>query len=176
MTMKLHLTEAQLLHEWQLRAFPEPVNSGCVITRDDGVDLDALLRARMLDWYRRLLHEAPFDMLAPVTLTLSLTVDRDGVGRAALPDSVVRVAEVAVGGCRAELVTDSRSRKARLQQSPYTRAAASNPVAVLDGRRIDIFVVSRDCREVVLQAVVDDGVTFSLDAAALGAVESFINA
>lgn len=83
---------------------------------------------------------------------------------------------MAVGGCRAELVTDSRSRKARLQQSPYTRAAASNPVAVLDGRRIDIFVVSRDCREVVLQAVVDDGVTFSLDAAALGAVESFINA
>lgn len=174
--MKLHLTEAQLLHEWQLRAFPEPVNSGCDITRDDGVDLEALLRARMLDWYRGLIHDAPFDMLAPVAIELPVEVDGDGVGHVALPDNLVRVAAVSAGGCCAELVTDCHSRKALLQRSPYTRAAASKPVAVLKGRCIDIFVVRPDCRRVLLQAVVDDGVTFSLDAAALSTIPGFISA
>ncbi len=173
MTMKLHLTEAQLLHEWQLRAFPEPVNSGCDITRDDGVDLEALLRARMLDWYHALLHDAPVDMLAPVALELPMTVGGDGVGHVTLPDSVVRVTSVSVGGRCAEFVVDAGSRKARLQRSPYTRATATKPVAVLIGRCIAVFVVGHDCREVSLQAVVDDGVTFSLDAAALSTVKSF---
>ena len=172
--MKLHLTEAQLLQEWRLRAFPEPVREGCDFTVDYGLDITSLLRARMLDWYHRLLVEAPVELLAPVELTAALTVDDEGVGHCELPESVVRVLAVAAGGVRA-VMTAPRSRLERLQRSPFVRAGSDSPVAVVDHRSITLYVPAPETDTLTVTAVTDDATVFHIDAAALAQIKPWDN-
>ncbi len=79
--MKLLLTEAQLLKEWQLRSFPEPMNSGCTVGQTGGVDMSEYMSARMNDWYRTMLADAPVEMLAPVDVASRVRPELTADGR-----------------------------------------------------------------------------------------------
>ncbi len=175
--MKLHLTEAQLLHEWQLRYFPGQVNSGCIVTTHSGYDFEAIIRARMLDWYGRLLAEGPEEFLAPVDIggRLNVTLDTEGVGHVILPETVVRLTGVEMEGWSrpAIIVTDLESPEAHRQCSPYSRGGTVRPVAVVDGRSLTLYTPAAAGCRLSVTAVIDDADTFHLDSAALSAIQPF---
>lgn len=176
--MKLHLTEAQLLQEWRLRHFPEALNAGCAVTAGSGYDLDAILLARMRDWYSRLLAEGAPEMLAPVEIgdRLTLRPMADGSAAVTLPDSVARVMAVDMEGWKspALIVADPAGRTALLQRSPYTRGGTSAPVAVIDGREMRLYTPPPGGGRLSVTAITDDGTTYHLDSAALSTIKPFL--
>ena len=97
----------------------------------------------MRQWYLDLLATAPAEMLAVTDLTLSATVKRAPEGRLFidLPAPAVRVVRVRVAGWQrdAEITIDPHSPLARRQANRYSRGGVENPVAVLSGRRLELF-------------------------------------
>ena len=79
--MKLILSESQLLHEWQLRFFPENTAADYTMERIDGIDAENILKARMEDWYRQLLHNGRMDMLNPIEIADKCRVTASPEGR-----------------------------------------------------------------------------------------------
>lgn len=171
--MKLILTEAQLLEEWQLRAFPSNRAVQYTMTGDDAMDTEAVLRAHMNDWYRRLLREAPDDMLNPVDVATDCAVETagDGTGRIILPEGTLRVAEVRMSGWTgsAAIVMDRNSRTALLQRSRYTRGTAENPVVVAEGEILRLYPAAGEL--VKLTAIVDKPGIYALDSAAFATID-----
>lgn len=138
----LNLTTAEMMSAWRLRAFPEAVNDGCVITRCDGIDLEAHLQARMQAWYDDLLRNAPFDMLAPVDISADVEVDilPDGTGRFTLPDEAVRLVALMMPGWSAPalIIPDGTLPGASLQLSGRQRSDYRAPVAIVTGRTVRV--------------------------------------
>lgn len=173
--MKLTLSRAQLLEQWRLRAFPEPMNEGSAVTPIDGIDMDAFLEAAALDWYRHLLHTAFPAMLNPHDYAAEITPvpDGDGAMRIDLPDSTVRVLAVRLScwNADAEIVTDKASPAALRQLSKFTRSGPDAPVAVWTPGSTSVFLYPApdDGKEASLSKallVVDTPDTFRLDSAA----------
>lgn len=70
----------QLLRAWRTLAGLEPVNNGCSISTFDAVDLDAVLSARLRQWYLELLDSADARYLGPpVDVSSDLVLDGDVV-------------------------------------------------------------------------------------------------
>ena len=175
--MKLHLTEAQLLQEWQLRYLPPMVNAGCIATSHSGYDMEAIIRARMRDWYSRLLSEGDTGLLSAVEIgdRLVMTVDSDGTGKITLPDNVIKVLSVDIEGWKspAAVTCDPSSRIAQRQRSPCSRATAESPVAVVDGTKMSVYTPPPGVTAISVTAIVDDPDTFHIDSAALSTIKSF---
>lgn len=165
--MKLHLTEAQLLHEWQLRRFPQWEPTGYTMTIDDGIDAAAWMKAQMSDWYRRAIHDAPVEMLAPCDITEAC---RRAGGRITLPEFAVRVTEIDSPAWErpATIVIDPTSALARRQSSPYTCGTPAEPVAVVAGSIVRVYPPPEEMPR-VMAVVYDEGV-YSLDAALLDTI------
>ncbi len=175
--MKLHLSEAQLLQEWQLRHLPPMINAGCTVNLASGYDMDAILSARMHDWYASLLAAGDMSMLAPVEIgdRLSMTTGHDGTGIIILPENVVRVVTVDMEGWKspATITRDPLSRIAARQRSPYSRAGTDSPVAVIDGRTMRLYTPPSASARISVTAIVDDPGEYHLDSAALSTIKSF---
>lgn len=166
-----------MMRMWRIRAFPEPVNSGCSVTRHDGIDLDLWLAAKLDDWYYDLLRSAPPALLAPVEIASSLTVgilpDRSASVR--IPDSVVRVLSIRLEGWMrpALVVSDPASRMAVLQRSVYSRGGVNAPVAVAFPGELRLYSVPDHMDSAVVasaMAVVHTPGTYHIDSAALATV------
>lgn len=170
--MKLLLTESQLLHEWQLRFFPENTAADYTMERVDGIDAENILKARMEDWYRQLLHNGRMDMLNPIEIAdkCRVTASSEGNGYVTLPEGTLRIAEIEMEGWKgAPVITcDPNSRTARLQKSPYTQGTAESPVAVVSGNRIDLYPAAGSLLK--LTAVMDIPGVYALDSAALATI------
>ncbi len=175
--MKLLLTKAQLLEEWQLRSFPEPVNSGCSVVQTGGVDIDNYMSARMDDWYSNLLASASLDLLAPVEMCdgISATLYPDGTARFQLPEEVVRVVSMSLDGLGPiPVVTDLRGVAAFSSGSVHRyRSSGQRAVALIDGDEVCIrpripFTVAPAI--VSLKAIVDVEGEYRLDSKALALI------
>lgn len=175
--MKLHLTEAQLLQEWRLRYLPQPVNAGCSVTASSGYDMESIIKARMRDWYSRLVAAADPAMLAPVEIgdRLTLTIAADGTGMVSLPEETVKVLAVGMEGwSRAAAVTaDPLSRIALRQHSPYSRGCPESPVAVLDGGKMRLYTPAPGDTSLSVKAIIDEPDIYHIDSAALATIQSF---
>lgn len=175
--MKLHLTEAQLLQEWQLRYLPPMVNTGCIAASHSGYDMEAIIMARMRDWYARLLMSGDTGLLAPVDIgdRLAMTVADDGTGTVILPDNVIKVLSVDMKGWKspAVITRDPSSRIAQRRRSPYSRATDESPVAIIDGRKMAVYTPPEGVTDISVSAIVDDPDTFHIDSAALSTIKSF---
>ena len=171
---KLHLTRAQLLKEWRLRAFPEPVNDAAAgITRIDGIDLDALLEARMDDWYAQLLDSAPLNMLAPVEMADTLEVSGstpDGGLRYRLPEGFKRLVHIALQNeyRSARILTDAAARL----YDPRRRIVDDTPVALVDGGILTVYP-GLPLRAAMMICDTGDGM-YHIDAAALADIKLWI--
>lgn len=165
--MKLHLTEAQLLAEWQLRRFPQWTPADCTMTVSDGIDAEAWMRTQMDDWYHRALHEAPMEMLAPCDITVEC---RRAGQKITLPQFALRVAEVDSPEWErpALIVTDPTSPVARRQSSPYTCGTVAEPVAIVSGSTLRVYPDTREMPSI--KAIVCDEGVYSLDAALLDTI------
>lgn len=170
--MKLILSESQLLHEWQLRFFPENTAADYTMERIDGIDAENILKARMEDWHRQLLHNGRMDMLNPIEIAdkCRVTASPEGNGYVTLPEGTLRVAGIEMEGWSgaAVITADLTGRIARLQQSPYTQGTAESPVAVVSGNRIDLYPAAG--KLLSLTAVVDVPGVYALDSAALATI------
>lgn len=176
--MKLHLTRAQLLREWQLRHLPVAELAGCSVTQAGGIDAEPLMLARMRDWYSTLLAEGPDELLAPVDITsrVSLAANADGSATMTLPGGTVRLLTVDMEGwSRPAVITYSPlSALARRQRSPLTRGCPADPVAVVDGLKVTLYApVSGGSLRSVTAIVDDDDDAFHLDSAALATIKPF---
>jgi len=171
--MKLLLSESQLLHEWQLRFFPENTASDYTLERIDGIDAENILKARMEDWYRQLLHNGTMDMLNPIEIAdkCMVTDASEGNGYVTLPEGTLRITGIEMDGWNgaAVITHDRNSRIAALQQSPYTRGTIESPVAVVSGNRIDLYPAAG--KLLSLTAVVDIPGVYALDSAALATIQ-----
>lgn len=174
--MKLLLTKAQLLKEWQLRSFPEPVNAGCTVEFTGGVDLAAYMSARMDDWYRALLADAPLEMLAPVDISSRVRVSLTDGGTALirLPDDAVRVASLTLKGAGSVVLTGGSAGESAISMSLYSRRGGRrSTVAVVDGSALRIYppLPFDSVPEVEsLMAVVDVDGEYRLDSRALSTI------
>ncbi|MCM1504053.1 MAG: hypothetical protein NC127_02530 [Muribaculum sp.] len=175
--MKLLLTKAQLLKEWQLRSFPEPVNSGCEIVSTAGVDIEGYISAKMDDWYRNLLASAPFELLAPVELARSVRVElsADGSARFQVPDYVVRLVSLSLVDIGpVPLVADLRGVSALTSgRGHHYRRSCQTAVALIDGNSISIrsrYPFSSAPFIASLMAIVDVEGEYRLDSRALSGI------
>ena len=179
--MKLSLTRAQLLQQWRLRAFPEPMNDGGAVSSIDGIDMDAWLEAAMTDWYLGLLRSAPVELLYPQEYAGQI-VPRQASGGAVLltlPDTAVRPVALRMRGWNAdaEIVTDTQSPTAVRQLCALTRAGIDAPVAVWQpgSRTVMLYPLppSADADGLAMEKagiVVDIPDTFMLDSAAFATI------
>lgn len=176
--MKLILTKAQLLKEWRLRSFPEPDGCGCTVVQTGGADLRAYLEARMDDWYRALLAEAPVEMLAPVDMAgrVSASLMADGAVSIVLPAEVVRVVSLTLDGLgRVTLIHDLAGASAigMRRNRIDCRGVRRGAVAVVREGAVDVYP-AEPCtsapRVVSLMAVVDVPGEYRLDSRALGLI------
>lgn len=87
-----HYTEAELLAEVKRRlALPEQ-SCGCVVARQDGMETDKMLAARLRTWYAEMLRGAPAALL-PVR-DIKERLEPLGTGVFLLPDGVERIVSV----------------------------------------------------------------------------------
>lgn len=129
------LSADEMLRLWKQTAMYETPRLDCSVERTDGIDLDAMLAARIDAWYARLLLEAPANalplseiapMLTPVTLPC-------GAAEVSLPEGTVRVVSVMMDGWTrpAAVTADPLSPIALRQLNPFGRSGCAAPVAVV---------------------------------------------
>ena len=159
------LTEAQLLHEWRLRAFPEPTATGCTVTRRDGVDVTAVLTAGMKDWY----YSLPVELRGVTDVTEMCS--KRGHGHFILPEEVRKVTLVSSGEWEADAeIAEEGSRRAMLQQSVYTQGRAERPAAVVSGREVRVWP---PVETVKIEAVADIADVYIVDTAAFATITPY---
>lgn len=169
--MKMQLTESQLMDEWAVRSFPEHVADGYRMERVDGIDADAVMKARMNDWYRNLLRNAPIDLLYPLDIADRCVISPDGY--LTLPEGTLRVVEIRMDGWTGVpvITCNSRSKIAMLQQSRYTCGTPRSPVAIISGNRVGLYPAAGALSS--LKAVVDMPGIYALDSAAFETIKPF---
>lgn len=139
--MRLELTKPEMLALWKRRHFLEPLRADCTIQRSDGVDLDTIVQEEMRLWYLKQLAEAPVELLAPEDLTMTAKVRRSTQGTAliTLPENVVRVVAVKLGGWErpARVMTNGNQ---PYRGNPFAVGGVAHPVAVvLPGNTLELF-------------------------------------
>lgn len=142
--MILTLSTPEMLSQWRLRRQLEPLRSDCTVLRSDGIDLERLLTAEMRDWYLTLLDTAPLEMLAVTDIAGETALQVNGSDNChatvLLPERCRRVVSVMLGNWqRPAVVTAPGSVLARCQDSPYSRASAHSPVAVLEPGQLRLY-------------------------------------
>lgn len=132
-----------MLDMWRLYVDYSPSVINAVFRRNDSIDTDSIHRSDINAWYRRLLAEAPREMLVSTDLSDSVTLPapHDGCLTIPLPPDIVRVMEVRLASWHsaARIITDPASDEALFQLHPYTRATPSCPVAVFHAGELRLY-------------------------------------
>ncbi len=135
--MKLRLTQAEMLAQWKMRRYLEPLRADCQMSRSDGIDLDAYCVMEMRKWYLELLSTASVDYLVPTDMTLTATLRRGEGNRGliTLPQGTLRIIRVKLSGWQrdAMVVTDPASALARRQYNRFSCGGVERPVALWGG-------------------------------------------
>lgn len=168
-----------MLATWRLLRGYEPLRNDASVTRTDGIDLDRLLELEMEAWYRNALATARPEMLEPrnIASQVSYTLNPDRSMTIPLPDNVVRVTGVKL---------DCWARGARLlypatdeieidrQASPYARAGAASPVAVVDGGELRLYSIPAGVSDpliTLLDVIARDDDSYSFNPSLLNTIE-----
>ena len=180
--LMLKLTENEMLELWKTRMQRLPARRDCVIEREDGIDIDAVLLLDIREWYAGLLTTGRVDWL-PVDdfrSEVRCEVDDEGVVTAALPAACVRPVEWRLSGWERSVTRFYRpdSYEALCQRNIYMRGDAVMPVAVLHDDRLVLFsldpgTASGEGAPARCVAFWGDG-AFRFRGAALTTIEEFI--
>jgi hypothetical protein len=178
--LMMRLSAAEMLALWKLRLHLLPARRDCEVEREDGIDIDALLKSQISQWYSRLLAEAPSTWLpiADLAADIVLTTAADGVVTARIPARCVRPVEFQLEGW-SRPVSDfiaPDSAEALLQQSAFVRGGSCTPVAVLYEDEIRLYSVKAGTSAVLSRALCvvapDDGY-YEFSEEALGTIDKF---
>lgn len=171
--MTITLSSTEMLAQWKLCRGFEPLREDCEITRSDGIDLDALLRLEMRNWYLNLLKTAPIDMLAIKNIAndIAIVVNDDNSGFVLLPETCRRLVEFQLKGWKrpAKIIDDPNCRDALLQDNIYSRGGCEQPVVIKQNNCLHIYSLP-DNNPSILRAMAvmepTDG-TYEMDESAL---------
>lgn len=132
--MRKEYTKEEMMALWKRRHFIEPLRADCVISRSDGVDMDARVAEDMRAWYLHLLRNGPVEHLAPADMSLTCSVSRDSAGalQIRLPASAVRVTAVKLSGWERAVVPTANAGQACRLGNRFACGGVANPVAVLE--------------------------------------------
>ena len=139
----LNLSEDEMVALWRRVMHLDPVRRECTVERDDGIDVDGLLRIHLRQWYAALLRTAQLAWLPIEDLRTQVTVtaSADGVVTATLPARCVRPVEWQLAGWSHSVTEFAApdSSVARRQLSPWTRSGTERPAAVLHDQRVLLY-------------------------------------
>jgi len=147
MAQRLIFTRDRLLAEWKLRQGLAPLISGAVVTRTDGIDLNAIMMAQIDAWYQQCLLSMDPDSLPLTDIAPQLTVamSPDGSAAVILPPECLRVTGVMMRGwCREAYIAEPDSPEAEAQKSAYARGGCTSPVAVIRNRTMHLYTPPAD--------------------------------
>ena len=152
----LVMTENELLAIWRRVLHLDPVRRECTVERDDGIDVDGLLRIHLRAWYAHLLRTAPLDWLPVEDLRaeVALSVDAEGVVTALLPERCVRPVEWLLAGWAHGVTAfePPESAVARRQLNAWTRGGVCQPVAVAHDDRLMLYSLPAGVQPVLMMA------------------------
>lgn len=134
---------SEMLDLWKTVMRLTPVRRECTIERDDGIDLDALLKLHIGQWYAHLLATAPPRWLPVADLRdqVALTAQASGVVDAALPPQCVRPVEWRLSNWSRSVsqFLDPGDPQAQAQYSEWTRGSSQQPAIVDHGRHLTLY-------------------------------------
>lgn len=152
----LVMTEAELLAIWRRLLHLDPVRRECTVERDDGIDVDDLMRIHLRRWYAQLLRTAPLEWLPVEDLSaeVAVSVDAEGVVTAVLPERCVRPVEWQLAGWAHGVTAfePPESAVARRQLNAWTRGGTQQPVAVAHDDRLMLYSLPPGVSPVLLMA------------------------
>lgn len=177
--MKIRLSPDEMLAQWKLRRGFAPLRTDCEISRSDGIDLDAVLRLEMRDWYLNLLLSAPIEMLATTNIAneIALLPALNGEAIVVLPENCRRIVEFQLQGWEmpAKIITDPNSHEALSQQNPYSRGSSVLPVVVKRDNRLFVYSLPHNQPQKITRAIAvmepHDG-SYEMDEAALNTIKN----
>lgn len=139
----------EMLNLWMLHRYGEPLATEGALTRQWGLDVEALAAGEMRAWYDRLLTTAPVGMLETddIARRLEPVLTADGAARLTLPDDVVRLLSIRLDGWErpAVPVAGFDSPEARRQCNCLTRGGRHCPVAVAEGSTVMLYTPVDRC-------------------------------
>ncbi len=166
----MRYTEDELLALWKRRMGLLEQDCGCVVTHQDGADMDVLLRERLRSWYAEMLRGAPAELLPLREVSgeiQRITFGEDGRIRFHLPAEYSRVVSVKVGGWTLDVKRFEKagSRRDRLALWPGLEPTEDEPLVVVAGRMVEAAPVG-ELGELWVVAGPEDG-SYELDEALL---------
>lgn len=154
--MTITLSSDEMLAQWKLRRGFAPLRADCVVSRSDGVDLDALLRLEMRDWYLNLLDTAPTRLLSLTSIAddIAIVAHDDNTATVTLPQYCRRLVEFQLDGwARPATITAPDTPLARLQANRYSRGGCESPVVVRHGNRLRIYSLPSNSTPTITRAI-----------------------
>lgn len=174
--MKITLSSSEILAQWKLCRGFEPLREDCEITRTDGVNLDALLRLEMRNWYLNLLKTAPIEMLVLTNIAndIAIVANDNNVGVVQLPESCRRLVEFQLKGWKrpAKIIDNPNCRDALMQDNAYSRSGCEQPIVIKRGNSLHIYSLP-DATPTIVRAMAvmepTDG-SYEMDESALATI------
>lgn len=140
----MQLSASELLSQFRTRAGLSPERLDCSIDITAGIDADALLTAKMNDWYASLVDTAGEDCLDPedVAKTLNAVAAPDGTVTVDLPEVCRRVFSIKLKGWESEATViraEDHPRLLKVLRATSRLPRVSHPYAILHRRRLTLF-------------------------------------
>lgn len=140
---QLTYNSTEILNLWKTIMHLEPVRRDCMIERDDGIDIDALLTLHIRQWYAQLLETAPAEWLPieDVKNDCRLNLGNDQVVTATLPPQCVRPVEWKLKGWQHSVTHFLKpgDPEAIVQQCEWTRGRSHCPAVIDMGNTMQLF-------------------------------------
>lgn len=175
MNTLITLSEDETVALWRKILNFDITRRDCTVERDDGIDLNELLKVHIRQWYAHLLNTAPAEWLptSDVATLAQVSVDGYGVATITPPEHCVRILELQMNGWHRPICEfmSPTSRESKMQASEWLRGGPECPVVVDYGNRLMVYSVdtAKDASLLMLRAVIrpyQGNYTFSEEALA----------
>lgn len=147
------MTEQEMLNYWKTKLRLNPVRKGCIIEREDGIDLDEVIIQRMREWYANILATAPWDKLPIKDLTDSLnyTISPNLVVRVELPQHVIEPIEWKMESWKRASTTfyQPDCYMSSLQYNFYSRGRSAKPIMIRLTQHVIIYTAAHSSDTII---------------------------
>lgn len=141
-----------LVNEVRVTLDENSPESSYLYESSDNIELDDIIRSKVLDAIRLALEDAPLSFLEPTKITTpTITGNDDGSGKVAIPDDFLRLVGLKLKGWNrgVSMVYNKGSEMDYIQRNKYTRGTYIKPVCVFshtdDGTRcLEYFVAAKE--------------------------------
>lgn len=141
-----------LINEVRITLDENAPQSSYLYESSDNIELDDIIRSKVVDAVRLALEDAPLSFLEPKEVTSpTIKGNDDGSGKITLPEDFLRLAGLKLNGWNrgVSIVYNKGSEMDYIQRNKYTRGTATKPVCVFshtdDGERcIEYFVAAKN--------------------------------